>query len=72
MTEPTVTCPNCKMEIKLTESMAAPLIESTRLQFGQQDGRLEWLRSLRFSQAGMFFSFKSGIAINLFVRELIG
>jgi len=28
MTEPTITCPNCKTEIKLTESLAAPLIES--------------------------------------------
>lgn len=30
MTEPTIICPNCKAEIKLTESLAAPLIESTR------------------------------------------
>ena len=29
MTEPTITCPHCKSEIKLTESLAAPLIEST-------------------------------------------
>ena len=36
MTEPTITCPNCKIEIKLTESLAAPLIESTRRQFEQQ------------------------------------
>ncbi len=36
MTEPTITCPNCKTEIKLTESLAAPLIESTRQQFEQQ------------------------------------
>ena len=28
MTEPTVICPNCKTEIKLTESLAAPLIET--------------------------------------------
>jgi hypothetical protein len=28
-----VTCANCKSEIKLTESLAAPLIEATRLQF---------------------------------------
>lgn len=33
MTEPTITCPNCKAEIKLTESLAAPLIESTRQQY---------------------------------------
>jgi len=24
MTEPTIICPNCKTEIKLTESLAAP------------------------------------------------
>ncbi len=30
MSEPTITCPKCKTEIKLTESLAAPLIESTR------------------------------------------
>jgi hypothetical protein len=30
MAEPTIICPNCKTEIKLTESLAAPLIESTR------------------------------------------
>src|ERR1700690_3993997 len=33
MIDPTITCPNCKTEIKLTESLAAPLIESTRLQY---------------------------------------
>lgn len=26
MTEPTIICPNCKTEIKLNESLAAPLI----------------------------------------------
>ncbi|HVB57045.1 MAG TPA: DUF2130 domain-containing protein [Candidatus Acidoferrales bacterium] len=36
MTEPTIICPNCKTEIKLTESLAAPLIESIRKQFEQQ------------------------------------
>ena len=30
MTDPTIICPNCKAEIKLTESLAAPLLESTR------------------------------------------
>ncbi|MEQ1657051.1 MAG: DUF2130 domain-containing protein, partial [Nitrospira sp.] len=33
MSEPTIICPNCKTEIKLTESLAAPLIESTRLAY---------------------------------------
>lgn len=36
MAEPSIICPNCKAEIKLTESLAAPLIESTRRQFEQQ------------------------------------
>lgn len=31
--EPTITCPNCKTEVKLTESLAAPLVEATRKQF---------------------------------------
>jgi hypothetical protein len=33
MTEPTIICPHCKNEIKLTESLAAPLIEATRREF---------------------------------------
>ena len=33
MAEPTIICPKCKNEIKLTESLAAPLIESTRIDF---------------------------------------
>jgi hypothetical protein len=33
MAEPTITCPKCKNEIKLTESLAAPLIESTRKEY---------------------------------------
>jgi len=36
MTEPTIICPNCKTEIKLTESLAAPLIEAVRRQYEQQ------------------------------------
>ncbi len=31
--EPTIICPNCRTEIKLTESLAAPLIAETRRQF---------------------------------------
>jgi hypothetical protein len=34
--EPQIACPNCGHEIKLTESLAAPLIEATRKQFQQQ------------------------------------
>lgn len=33
MTEPTLTCPNCKTEIKLTESLAAPLLATTKAQY---------------------------------------
>ena len=33
MTEPTITCPNCKTEIRLTESLAAPLLAATRKDF---------------------------------------
>lgn len=36
MTEPTIICPNCKTEIRLTESLAAPLIAATRQQFEKQ------------------------------------
>ena len=33
MSEPTITCPNCKQQIKVTESLAAPLVEATRNRF---------------------------------------
>jgi len=33
MAEPTIICPNCKVEIRLTESLAAPLIETTKRDF---------------------------------------
>jgi hypothetical protein len=36
MMEPTITCPKCKTEIPLTESLAAPLIEATRQQFEEK------------------------------------
>jgi len=36
MNEPQIVCPNCNHEIKLTESLAAPLIEATRKQFRSQ------------------------------------
>jgi len=36
MTEPTIICPKCKAEIKLNESLAGPLIESTRQQYEEQ------------------------------------
>ncbi len=33
MIDPTITCPHCRTEIKLTESLAAPLLEATREQY---------------------------------------
>ena len=36
MTEPTITCPNCQSEIKLTESLAGPLLADTRRHFEAQ------------------------------------
>lgn len=36
MAEPTIICPNCKTEIKLTESLAALLIEAIRLAYEQR------------------------------------
>src|SRR5438874_1498573 len=36
MAEPTVVCPQCKTEIKLTESLAAPLLESVRRDYEQR------------------------------------
>jgi hypothetical protein len=36
MTGPTIFCPNCRAEIPLTESIAAPLIAATRVQYEKQ------------------------------------
>ena len=33
MIEPVIQCPHCHKEIKLTESLAAPLVEATRQEF---------------------------------------
>ena len=39
MTEGTITCHNCKAEIKLTESLAAPLLEATKRQYEERLAR---------------------------------
>lgn len=39
VTEPTIICPKCGAEIKLTESLAAPLIEATRREYEQRIAR---------------------------------
>ena len=36
MTEPMITCPKCQTEIKLTESLAAPIFESARRDYEQR------------------------------------
>jgi hypothetical protein len=36
MSEPQIVCPNCRTEIKLTESLAAPLVAEIRKRFEQQ------------------------------------
>ncbi len=36
MTEPMITCPKCQTEIKLTESLAAPIIDSARREYEQR------------------------------------
>jgi hypothetical protein len=41
MTEPTLTCPTCRTKIKLTESLAAPLIEDARKRYEDQLARKE-------------------------------
>ena len=41
MNEPTIICPNCKTEIKLTESLAAPLIQATRKEYEQKIAQKE-------------------------------
>lgn len=41
MSEPQITCPNCRTEIKVTESLAAPLIAETRKAFEAQLARKE-------------------------------
>lgn len=41
MTEPTISCPTCSTEIKLTESLAAPLIRATREEYEAKLARKE-------------------------------
>jgi hypothetical protein len=41
VSEPQITCPHCRTEIKLTESLAAPLIAETRKTFEMQLARKE-------------------------------
>src|SRR3954451_5934817 len=36
VTDPQIVCPNCRTEIKLTESLAAPMIAASRKEFEAQ------------------------------------
>lgn len=54
MSEPAITCPHCKTEIKLTESLAAPLVESTRKQLDRVADALLKERSFAFSHGILF------------------
>lgn len=55
MPEPTVFCPQCKSEIKLTESLAAPLLESIRrdyeLRLSQKDADMMKREKALFAKA---------------------
>lgn len=58
MSDATVVCPNCQTEIKLTESLAAPLLESTKKAYEQKlveaEGRIQQRESsLREQQADL-------------------
>lgn len=50
MQEPLIACPNCHTEIKLTESLAAPLIEATRQQYQKRIAEKETEVSRREAQ----------------------
>jgi hypothetical protein len=41
LNEPVIVCPKCREEIKLTESLAAPLVEATRQQYEEKLARQE-------------------------------
>ena len=41
MSETLITCPTCKTEFPLTESLAAPLVESTRREYEQKIAQKE-------------------------------
>jgi hypothetical protein len=40
MNEPTITCPHCKAEIKVTEPLAAPLIRATRKKIAEKEAEV--------------------------------
>ena len=74
MTEPTIICPNCNTEIKLTESLAAPLLAATKHDFdkrlAQKDADIAAREStLREREAALI---KAKAAIDDQVAEKVG
>src|SRR5690349_13810442 len=47
VTEPIITCPDCQREIKLTESLAAPLVEAMRGDFEKRHAQKDADAALR-------------------------
>ena len=41
MEEPVINCPECKAEIKLTETLAGPLVAATRKEFEEEAAKRE-------------------------------
>lgn len=50
MTDPRISCPHCKTEIKLTESLAAPLLAKTQADFQKQLRELKGEQEVREQQ----------------------
>ena len=40
MNQPTITCPHCKAEVTLTESLADPLIRATRKKIAEKEAEI--------------------------------
>ena len=65
MIEPIIHCPNCRTEIKLTESLAAPLIAETRQKFEQtlaaKDAEVARREAVLKAKEGELAAAKAGI-----------
>lgn len=53
--EPTIICPNCKTEIKLTESLAAPLVETIRRDDDERIARKDADRKILYAPRKEFW-----------------
>jgi len=67
MTEPTIVCPKCSNEIRLTESLAAPLIAATRLEF---ERRLQVERARAVAQESQRAKLANAADMEAKVREV--